>query len=34
MRKESRLRVYENRKLRRMFGTKRDEITAECKKTT
>jgi hypothetical protein len=24
--------VYENWELRRIFGTKRDEITAECRK--
>ena len=24
--------MYENRKLRRIFGTKRDEVTAECRK--
>jgi hypothetical protein len=32
LREESGLRVYENRELRRIFGTKRDEITAECRK--
>jgi hypothetical protein len=29
MREECRLRVYENRVLRRMFGSKRDEVTRE-----
>jgi uncharacterized membrane protein len=28
------LRVFENRVLRRIFGPKRDEVTAEWKKTT
>jgi hypothetical protein len=28
-RKERRLRVFENRVLRRMFGPKRDEVTGE-----
>jgi hypothetical protein len=27
LRKEHRLRVFENRVLRRIFGTKRDEVT-------
>jgi hypothetical protein len=27
LREESRLRVFENRVLRRIFGSKRDEIT-------
>jgi hypothetical protein len=27
LREEYRLRVFENRVLRRMFGTKRDEVT-------
>jgi hypothetical protein len=29
MREERRLRVFENRVLRRIFGPKRDEITGE-----
>ena len=29
MREESRLRAYENRVLRRIFGPKRDEVTGE-----
>ena len=29
---ERRLRVFENRVLRRIFGPKRDEITRECRK--
>jgi len=29
MREERRLRVFENRVLRRIFGTKRDEVTKE-----
>ena len=32
MREERRLRVSENRVLRRMFGHKRDEVTGEWKK--
>ena len=32
MSEECRLRVFENRVLRRMFGPKRDEITAEWRK--
>jgi hypothetical protein len=32
MREESRLRVYENRVLRRIFGPKRDEVTGEWRK--
>jgi hypothetical protein len=31
-RKEHRLRVFENRVLRRMFGPKRDEVTGEWRK--
>jgi hypothetical protein len=31
VREERRLRVFENRVLRRMFGRKRDEITGEWK---
>jgi hypothetical protein len=29
---ESRLRVFENRMLRRIFGPKRDEVTGEWRK--
>ena len=32
MREERRLRVFENRLLRRMFGAKRDEVTGEWRK--
>jgi len=32
LRKEHRLRVFENRVLRRIFGPKRDEITGEWRK--
>jgi hypothetical protein len=32
LRKERRLRVFENRMLRRIFGFKRDEVTGEGKK--
>jgi len=32
LREERRLRVLENRALRRMFGPKRDEITGEWRK--
>jgi hypothetical protein len=32
LRDERRLRVYENRVLRRVFGPKRDEVTGEWKK--
>jgi hypothetical protein len=32
LRKERRLRVFENRVLRRIFGPKRDEVTEEWKK--
>ena len=32
MREERRLRVFENRVLRRVFGPKRDEITREWRK--
>jgi hypothetical protein len=34
LKKERRLRVFENRVLRRIFGPKRDEVTGEWKKTT
>ena len=29
MKEERRLRVFENRVLRRIFGTKKDEVTGE-----
>jgi hypothetical protein len=29
LREECRLRIFENRVLRRIFGTKRDEVTGE-----
>jgi hypothetical protein len=32
LRKEPRLRVFENRVLRRIFGPKRDEVTREWRK--
>jgi hypothetical protein len=32
LREERRLRVFENRVLRRMFGSKRDEVTGEWRK--
>jgi len=32
MREECRLRVYENRVLRRIFGLRRDEVTGEWRK--
>jgi hypothetical protein len=32
LREERRLRVFENRALRRVFGPKRDEVTAEWRK--
>ena len=32
MREEHRLRVFENRVLRRIFGPKRDEVTGEWRK--
>ena len=32
MREEHRLRVFENKVLRKIFGAKRDEITGECRK--
>ena len=34
LKEEHRLRVYENRVLRRVFGPKRDEVTGEWRKTT
>jgi hypothetical protein len=30
--KERRLRVFENRMLRRIFGSKRDEVTGEWRR--
>jgi hypothetical protein len=32
MREECRLKVFENRVLRRVFGPKRDEVTGEWRK--
>jgi hypothetical protein len=32
LREECRLRVFENRVLRRIFGPKRDEVTGEWRK--
>jgi hypothetical protein len=32
LREEHRLRVFENRVLRRIFGPKRDEVTGELRK--
>jgi hypothetical protein len=32
LREEHRLKVFENRVLRRMFGLKRDEVIVECRK--
>jgi hypothetical protein len=32
LREEHRLRVFENRVLRRIFGPKSDEVTGECRK--
>jgi hypothetical protein len=32
LREERRLRVFENRVLRRVFGPKRDEVTVEWRK--
>jgi hypothetical protein len=32
LKEENRLRVFENRVLRRMFGPKRDEVTGEWRK--
>jgi hypothetical protein len=31
LREEHRLRVFENRVLRRIFGPRRDEVTGECR---
>jgi hypothetical protein len=32
LREERRLRVFENRMLRRIFGSRRDEVTGEWRK--
>ena len=32
MREEHRLRVFQNRVLRRIFGPKREEVTGECRR--
>ena len=32
LREESRLGVFENKVLRRIFGPKRDEVTGECRR--
>jgi hypothetical protein len=32
LREDHRLRVFENRALRRIFGPKRDEVMGECRK--
>jgi len=32
LREEHRLRVFDNRVLRRIFGPKRDDVTGECRK--
>jgi hypothetical protein len=32
MREEHRLRVFENRVLKRIFGPKRDKVRKECRK--
>jgi hypothetical protein len=34
MREEHRMRMLENRLLRKIFGLKRGEVTGECKRTT
>jgi len=34
LKEERRLRVSENKVLRRIFGSKRDEVTGERRKTT
>jgi hypothetical protein len=34
LREECRLRVFENKVLRRIFGPKRDEVTGGVEKTT
>jgi hypothetical protein len=32
LREKHRLRVFENRVLRRIFGPRRDEVTVDCRK--
>jgi hypothetical protein len=32
LREEGRLRVFENKVLRRIFGPRRDEVTGECRR--
>jgi hypothetical protein len=32
LREQRRLRVFENRVLRRIFGSRRDEVKGECRK--
>jgi hypothetical protein len=32
LREECRLRVFENRVLKRIFGPKRDEVTEKCRR--
>ena len=32
LREERRLRVFEKRELRRIFGSQREEVTGECRK--
>jgi len=32
LREEHRLRVFQNRVLRKIFGPKRDEVTGECRR--
>jgi hypothetical protein len=32
LREEHRLRLFENRVLRRIFGPKRDEVRGECRR--
>jgi hypothetical protein len=32
LREECKLRVFENRVMRRIFGPKRDEVTGECRR--
>ena len=32
LREERKLRVFENKVLRRIFGTRRDEVTGECRR--
>jgi hypothetical protein len=33
LKEEHRLKVFENRVLRRIFGPKKDEVSIKCKKT-